>query len=304
MIFARNLDNYWQQKVDYKMKVSLIDSVRQITGTSIIKYTNNSPDSLDRIFIHLYPNAFQNNSVKYREYLDNYGRKSRAKNIRDSVKNFISKIEIHNISISLPQEGLSWIHKKSILNSYHIDDTILEVSLSNKIGPGQTSRLDLSWTHHVGEMVERAGFYKGQYNMAQWYPKIAVYDQNGWNADFFHAEGEFYGEFGTFEVELRMPKAFVVAASGIVKSGDPGWNDVEVDTSLEFNVWKDIFDSTYIAPMVNESRSVTFLAENVHDFAWVASKISFMRVEKVKIYKLIFIFCMIVIEGKTGQKLF
>ena len=113
---ANNIDNYWQQDVDYKMKVSLIDSIRQLTGTSIIKYTNNSPDSLDRIYMHLYPNAFQKNSVKYREYLDSYGRKSRAKEIQESLNSFISKIEIHNLSISLPQEGLSWIHKKSILD--------------------------------------------------------------------------------------------------------------------------------------------------------------------------------------------
>ena len=281
-INANDIDNYWQQNVDYKMKVSLIDSIRQLTGTSIIKYTNNSPDSLDRIYMHLYPNAFQNNSVKYREYLDSYGRKSRAKDIRESLNSFISKIEIHNLSISLPQEGLSWIHKKSILNSFDIEDTILEINLSHKIGPGETSRIDLSWTHHVGEMVERAGFHKGQYNMAQWYPKIAVYDHNGWNADFFHAEGEFYGEFGTFEVELTMPKAFVVAATGVVAGGDPGWSDVQVDTSLDFSIWRDIFDSTFTAPSSNESRNVTFLANNVHDFAWVASKNFFYEGGKSK----------------------
>jgi len=279
---ANNIDNYWQQDVDYTMKVSLIDSIRQLTGTSIIKYTNNSPDSLDRIYMHLYPNAFQNNSVKYREYLDSYGRKSRAKEIQESLNSFISKIEIHNLSISLPQEGLSWIHKKSILESFNIEDTILEIKLLHKIGPGETSRIDLSWTHHIGEMVERAGFHKGQYNMAQWYPKIAVYDHNGWNADFFHAEGEFYGEFGTFEVELTLPKAFVIAATGIVENGDPGWSDVEVDTSFDFNIWRDIFDSTYIAPKSNESRNVTFIAKNVHDFAWVASKNFFYEGGKSK----------------------
>ena len=79
MVIADPIDGYWQQKVDYDMEITLHDSVRQIAGKTIIKYTNNSPDSLDRIYMHLYPNAFQLESVKYREYVGHSGRVSRAK---------------------------------------------------------------------------------------------------------------------------------------------------------------------------------------------------------------------------------
>tara|TARA_B110000046_G_scaffold88895_1_gene97024 strand:- start:155 stop:3067 length:2913 start_codon:yes stop_codon:yes gene_type:complete len=264
------------------MEITLHDSIRQLAGTSIIKYTNNSPDSLDRIFLHLYPNAFQIGSVKHREYTGNYGRGSRAKYFKEKLDQIKSKIEVRNFSIAVPNEGLSWIHKKSILGSYTIDDTVLEVILSRKIAPGQVARIDLEWTHHVGEMVERAGYYEGQYNMAQWYPKVAVYDEDGWHSDVFHAEGEFYGEFGNFNVKFNLPKTFVIAASGIVKDGDPGWQDVRVDTSFDFFVWRDIYDSTYIAPELDQRRHVTFLAENVHDFAWVASKDFFYEGGKSK----------------------
>jgi hypothetical protein len=264
------------------MEITLHDSIRQLAGTSIIKYTNNSPDSLDRIFLHLYPNAFQIGSVKHREYTGNYGRGSRAKYFKEKLDQIKSKIDVRNFSIAVPNEGLSWIHKKSILGSYTIDDTVLEVILSKKIAPGQVARIDLEWTHHVGEMVERAGYYEGQYNMAQWYPKVAVYDEDGWHSDVFHAEGEFYGEFGNFNVKFNLPKTFVIAASGIVKDGDPGWQDVRVDTSFDFFVWRDIYDSTYIAPELDQRRNVTFLAENVHDFAWVASKDFFYEGGKSK----------------------
>ena len=271
-LYADPLDGYWQQKVDYDMEISLIDTAQQLTGFSKIRYTNNSPDSLDRIYMHLYPNAFQLESVKYREYIGNAGRESRAKYFKDRLDGFTSKIDVHDFSVALPKEGASWIHKIPILDEYKIDDTILEATLLKKLAPGKTVRIDLNWTHHVGEMVERAGYYEGQYNMAQWYPKMAVYDQEGWHADVFHAEGEFYGEFGNFEVKFDLPKAFIIGASGIVTNGDPGWNSVKVDTSIDFEVWVDMYDSTYVEPDSTERRTVTFFAENVHDFAWVASK--------------------------------
>ena len=159
------------------MEITLHDSIRQLTGTTVIKYTNYSPDSLDRIYMHLYPNAFQLGSVKYREYIGYAGRLSRAKYFKDRLKGFTSKIDVHDFSVALPKEGASWIHKIPILDEYKIDDTILEAKLLEKIAPGQTVRIDLHWTHHVGKMVERAGYYAGQYNMAQWYPKMVVYDE-------------------------------------------------------------------------------------------------------------------------------
>ena len=269
---ADPIDHYWQQRVDYEMSITLLDSVRQLTGNSIIKYSNQSPDSLDRIYMHLYPNAFQKGSVKYREYLGNAGRGYRAKYFKDELEGFTSKIEVHNLSIALPEKGASWIHKVPILKQYEIDDTILEAKLNRKIAPGETVRIDLNWTHHVGEMVERAGYYAGQYNMAQWYPKMVVYDQEGWHSDVFHAEGEFYGEFGDFNVRFDIPKSFIIAASGVVTEGNPGWEDVVVDTSIEYNVWLDIHDSNLLESEEDERRIVTFFAENVHDFAWVASK--------------------------------
>ena len=79
------------------MDIVLHDSVHQITGNSLIKYTNNSPDSLNRIYMHLYPNAFQLGSVKYREYLGNSGRPSRAKYFKNKLDGFTSKIDIHEL---------------------------------------------------------------------------------------------------------------------------------------------------------------------------------------------------------------
>ena len=91
---------YWQQSVDYKMNVILIDSVRQLACSSTIKYKNNSPDQLSEIYMHLYPNAFQIGSVKYREYLNDYGRPSRAQYFKDGLEGYESRIDIRNFVVA------------------------------------------------------------------------------------------------------------------------------------------------------------------------------------------------------------
>ena len=164
IIFANNA-GYWQQGVDYKMKVVLIDSARQIACTSKIIYTNNSPDTLDRIYMHLYPNAFQVGSVKDRDYQNGFGRSSRAKYFKDGLSGYASKIDIRDFNISKKED--------MVLLNYLIDDTILRANLKDPLYPGDKVLIDIQWNHHIGGMVERAGYVSGQYNMAQWYPKIA-----------------------------------------------------------------------------------------------------------------------------------
>ena len=93
ILSADPINGYWQQHVTYDMEIILHDSVQQLAGKTTLRYTNNSPDSLDRIYLHLYPNAFQLESVKYREYLGNAGRASRAKYFKDKLEGFTSKIE-------------------------------------------------------------------------------------------------------------------------------------------------------------------------------------------------------------------
>ena len=255
--------NYWQQAVDYKMNVVLLDSVRQLACKSTITYKNNSPDVLDEIYMHLYPNAFQIGSVKHREYMNDYGRDSRAQYFKDGLEGYESKIHVRNFTISKGGD--------IILLDYNIEDTILRARLKTPLLPSEEIRIDIDWNHHVGGMVERAGFVDGQYNMAQWYPKVAAYDSRGWHAQPFHAEGEFYGEFGDFDVTFELPERFIIGSSGNVVSGDPGWQSVRVDTSLDFSNWLKDFEKTYQEPLNNSVRNVRFLAENVHDFAWVAS---------------------------------
>ena len=112
-------NGYWGQDVEYVMEIILLDSVHQLSGKTSITYTNQSPDTLNEVFMHLYPNAFQTGSVKYREYLNNYGRGSRAKFFKDGLDGYESRIVIHSFSVSQ--------QKEDILYGYHIDLSLIHI---------------------------------------------------------------------------------------------------------------------------------------------------------------------------------
>ncbi len=247
-------DDYWQQWVHYRMDVSLDTAAHTLSGTSQITYVNQSPDTLHRIFMHLYPNAFQVGSVKYREFQRSHYDGGISEENPSYIR--IDRFEIHNGAKSVPVE-------------VKIEDTILEAELLSSLVPGDTLTFELDWVHQVREHISRAGYKDDQYDFAQWYPKMVVYDQEGWQNIPFHAIGEFYGEFGTYDVSIDVPGGYIVGATGVVTEGDPGWSSVAVDTSVELAKW---LDSREESPSDStKRRSVTFHAEQVHDFAWIAS---------------------------------
>ncbi len=252
---------YWQQRFDYRMEVKLIPEDNQLIAHSFITYINQSPDTLDRVYLHLYPRAFQEGSVKYREFSHSLGRQGRAMGFMKNPKSYEWDLEITSFQVT------SSDHIQS--QDYSIDDTILKTLLPRPLAPGDSVTLELDWTLKVGRMFERAGEIKRQYNMAQWYPKLVVYDDEGWHPDVFHAEGEFYGEFGDFDVTLDLPTNYIVGATGIVVDGDPGWEAVAVDTSQDLDTWLDSLE--FPEADSTQRRVVRFKAHQVHDFAWVAS---------------------------------
>ncbi|HIN46132.1 MAG TPA: M1 family peptidase, partial [Candidatus Marinimicrobia bacterium] len=247
-------ENYWQQWVHYGMEVSLDTAEHSLSGTSNITYVNKSPDSLHRIYMHLYPNAFQVGSVKYREYK----RRHYSGGISEDKPSFIriDRFDIQNGDTTVPIE-------------VKIDDTILEAELPSPLSPGDTLTFELDWVHQVREHNDRAGYKDDQYDFAQWYPKMVVYDKHGWQNIPFHAIGEFYGEFGTYDVKIDVPGGYIVGASGVVTDGDPGWSAVAVDTSIELDEWLESREESTTDSAVR--RLVTFHAEQVHDFAWITS---------------------------------
>ena len=258
-------EDYWQQFVHYTMNVTLDPETHMLTGTSSILYRNNSPDTLTKIYMHLYPNGYRDtNSLRAREAKQFY----RKLNTDPDAAGWINITEFR----ILPRQAQE--DSTAPMQAFHVDDTILEANLPEPLPPGGEMRIQLAFEEKVRRHSGRAGYRGKQYDFAQWYPKLCVYDENGWNNVPFHLTGEFYGEFGTFDVTMDVPFDYIVGATGAVAEGDPGWSLVQVDTSLDAEAWQEHAKATKdsIKALKEETprRQVTFHAENVHDFAWLA----------------------------------
>ncbi|HPK10636.1 MAG TPA: M1 family metallopeptidase [Saprospiraceae bacterium] len=241
-ILAQNC--YWQQKSDYKMKVDFDVTDHTYEGHQIIIYTNNSPDTLNRLFYHLYFNAFQPNSMMDERNLQ----------LPDADRRVGDRI--HNLT---PTEiGNEKVHSLK-MNEHNLEfttqGTILEVKLKEPILPGQMVKLEMEYTAQVPVQIRRSGRDNSEgidYSMAQWYPKLCEYDSEGWHADPYVGR-EFYGIWGDFDIEINIPANYVVAAGGTLK------NKEEVEKNRKNN-------------RKNTLVSWHFRADNVHDFVWAADR--------------------------------
>jgi hypothetical protein len=236
---------YWQQEVHYKMDVSLDDTKHQLTGTQTIVYTNHSPDTLHRIFYHLYFNAFQPGSmmdVRSRTILDPDPR------ISDRISRLNpDEIGFHHIK-SLKQDGQAL--------DVSVVGTVAEVALKTPLLPGASTQLDMKFESQVPVQIRRSGRNNQEgvdYTMTQWYPKLAEYDRDGWHTAPYVAR-EFHGVFGTFEVNIELPSSYTVAGTGVVQNPEEvGHGYARTQATQDRVTWR-------------------FKAEQVHDFAWAADQ--------------------------------
>ena len=237
--------NYWQQSVNYKMEVDIDVKTFKYSGRQDLLYTNNSPDSLKKVFYHLYFNAFQPGSEMSVRVKTGKDKNTRFDTDIDSLRpDEIGYLKVLN----LKQDGVTLKNELS--------ETILEVLLSDPLGPGESTRLTLNFEGQVPKLVRRAGRNSAEgvaLSMAQWYPKIAEYDYEGWNAEPYLGR-EFHGVWGDFDVTLTIDKKYIVAASGYLQNPDNvghGYSDSKGKAKKGKLKWH-------------------FVAPKVHDFTWSA----------------------------------
>ncbi|SHL64218.1 M1 family metallopeptidase [Flavobacterium chilense] len=261
--FAQNAP-YWQQHVDYKMEVSMDVKNYQYKGKQELVYTNNSPDTLKKVFYHLYPNAFQPGSE-----MD-----ARLHSIKDPDARMVNKIkdadgkEVKQSRIETlkPNETgflkITNFKQDGVNAQTRTSGTILEVTLAKPILPNSKTTFTLDFDGQVPVQIRRSGRNNKEgveLSMSQWYPKLAEFDFEGWHADPYIAR-EFHGVWGNFDVKITIDKEYTIGGSGYLQDKNEighGYEDAGV---------------TVTYPKKTKTLTWHFIAPNVHDFTWAADK--------------------------------
>ena len=247
-IIAQNNCSYWQQQADYKMVIDMDVETFQYKGKQTLRYTNNSPDELDRVFYHLFFNAFQPGSE-----MD-----VRSRTIQDPdprVGDRISKLSPSEIGFIKPrlltQDG------KPV--RFTVAETILEVELVSPIAPGETTELYMEWDAQVPVQIRRSGRNNKDgvaLSMAQWYPKLSEYDFEGWHA-YPYIGREFHGVWGDFDVKITIDADYTLGGTGYLQNPEEVGHGYGSENTRAMKPKKGKYTWHFVAPQV-------------HDFTWAA----------------------------------
>ena len=226
--FSYVADDHAPQIVSYDIEVKLHTENKKLLGKEILTFRNTSQKSVDTLFLHLYPNAFQSDTTVFmKESL-----------FPDRVKKkeeYRSYMEIKRINLKTGYD----LTKEKI-----IDETIMKLPLREPLSPQDTISLEIEFEVKLPQILVRMGYSGNNFMMGQWFPKMAVLEEDGrWNAHQYHANSEFFADFGTYDVSITLPLEYVVGATGYLQ-------DEKVNS-----------DST---------KTLVYHAEDVHDFVWVA----------------------------------
>ena len=238
---------YWQQQISYDIDVDFNHQNHQFNLTEKITYYNNSPDNLNKVFFHLYYNAFQPGSM-----MD-----VRSRTIADPDSRVLDRIQSLNkdeIGFQKINSVVDGNNKNLIFNE---QGTILEVILDQPLRPGKKLKLTLSSKSQIPLQIRRTGRYNKEnvaYSMTQWYPKMCEYDHEGWHSNPYIGR-EFHGVWGDFDVTINIDSSFILGGTGIIQ------NPNEIGYGYENEKFK-------TKKYYGNKLKWHFKAENVHDFAW------------------------------------
>lgn len=260
---ALTAQTYFQQDVDYQINVTLDDANHTLAGDIAIDYHNNAPEALTEIWMHLWPNAYSNPKTALAKQLFRNG---------DMLMFYqLEKVKggIDSLSFTVEGTAANWS-----FHPEHVDVAVIK--LSQPLQPGASIRIATPFRVKIPSgRLSRLGHIGQSYQITQWYPKPAVYDRNGWHAMPYLTQGEFYSEFGSFDVSITLPKNYVIGATGDLDPNDPELaflDSLDKATRAEIGNYTKARPNPDFPPSSSEMKTVRFKQSNVHDFAWFADK--------------------------------
>ncbi|MCS6916952.1 MAG: M1 family metallopeptidase [Chitinophagales bacterium] len=249
---------YFQQRTDYNIQVRLDDQKHVLHGDISITYHNQSPDTLHEIFFHLYPNAYIDRSTAYaRQQLRNGNTDFWFSD--DADRGYIDSLdfEVGGVPASLSYDSQN--------------PDIVRLLLPYPLFPGKAAVIHTPFRVKIPQLFSRLGHVGQQYAITQWYPKPAVYDRDGWHPYPYLDQGEFYSEFGNYSVRISLPANYVVGATGKLQNKrEQQWLD-----SLSRQPLPEVTspkENGAFPPSDGRYKTLHYVAEQVHDFAWFADK--------------------------------
>ena len=265
---------YWQQQVNFLIEVSLNVKEKTLDGFERLEYINNSPDTLTYIWFHIWPNAYKNDKTAFSDQLLRNGNTKFYFSDKEE-KGYMNRLDFKVNGQTARTED----------HPQYID--IVKVILPTALHPNEKVIISTPFHVKLPFNFSRGGYDGASFQVAQWYPKPAVYDQNGWHPMPYLDQGEFFSEFGNYDVRITVPKEFVVAATGQLQNEDEiSW----LRSRTTVPALKKTISSKTSAPKSNSknaprkpveetvdvspsgTKSLRYIQENVHDFAWFVNK--------------------------------
>ncbi len=260
-------ENYFQQEVNYSISVELDDENHMLYAHERIEYFNNSPQLLNEIYFHIWPNAYKDNSTAF-------NKQSKEDNNFDfNYAKFEDRGYID--SLSFTQDGIAISYEET----NHPD--IIKLILAKPVLSAEMTVIETPFRVKVPDgRFSRLGHTNQAYYITQWYPKPAVYDQNGWHDMPYLNQGEFYSEFGSFEVKITLPENYVLGATGdLQEQSEKEWLREKAKNDAEVRFGPKYENSERKSS--EKKKTLTFKQTNIHDFAWFADKYFYVLRDEV-----------------------
>ena len=253
---------YWQQQVNYKIDVTLNDLENTLDGFVKMQYFNNSPDTLKYIWFHVWPNAYKNDRTAFSDQLLENGRTDFYFSPEEK-RGYINRLDFKVNGIT------------AIIKDHPQHQDIIKLVLPFPLPPKQSTDIQTPFHVKLPYNFSRSGYNNKSFQLTQWYPKPAVYDKKGWHEMPYLDQGEFYSEFGQYDVQITLPEKFTVAATGF-----------ETEVKIDKN-----------------SKTLRYRQNDVHDFAWFADTAFIVKHDTLQLEsKIIDVFAYHYKENETNWK--